>query len=133
MRMLVRALVAFPIWCDPSLLLNPSDRARIDRMSNRHVRAKEAREELPDAATDWREPHVREFGQEGGKKICPVEGKDSCGWPIDNVVYMQRNDDNARSARDLRIAQSNADWDMTFRQPEQNLRVSMLGALERRL
>jgi hypothetical protein len=131
MRMLLLALVAFPAWCDPHLLLNPSDCARMDRMANLHVWAKEVREQLLDDATDWPEPHVREFGlkewalpkegagwshdyvcpvhgvrlhQERGKNICPVDGKDYHGWPIDNVVYMQRNDDNARAARDLGIA-----------------------------
>jgi hypothetical protein len=77
-------------------------------------------------ADGWPASHVREFGlrewavpkegsgwphnyvcpehgvrltQKQGKNICPVDGKDYRGWPVDYVVYMQRNDDNARAAR----------------------------------
>ena len=37
--------------------------------------------------------------QKGGKNLGPVDGKDFHGWPVDNVVYMQRNDSTASAAR----------------------------------
>ncbi len=88
-------------------------------------------EQLIQEADDWPAQHTRKYGlsawalpkegagwshdyvcpvhgvrlrQEGAKNICPVDGKDYHGWPIDNVVYMMRNDDNAREARDLGLA-----------------------------
>ncbi len=33
-----------------------------------------------------------------------MDGKDYHGWPVNNVVYMQRNDDIASAARDLGLA-----------------------------
>lgn len=90
-----------------------------------------AAEALVRKAEDWPRAHVENFGlkewalppegagwshayvcpvhgvrlkQSHGKNLCPVDGQDYHGWPIDNVVYMQRNGDNAAAVRDLGLA-----------------------------
>jgi hypothetical protein len=116
-------LLAMPALAAPSLLLNSAD---IERLRNTPIIS-----ELNVYANEWPAQHLREFGlekwelpkegagwshdyvcpvhgvrlhQDAGKNICPIDGKDYHGWPVDNVVYMQRNDDNAEAARNLGLA-----------------------------
>jgi heparinase II/III-like protein/alginate lyase len=126
------ALLAAPLFCQqPHLLLDSRDLNRIRNLTSTQAWAEAVVRALVRGAEAWPADHVREFGlkewaipqegagwshayvcpehgvrltQQGGKNICPVDGKDYHGWPIDNVVYMQRNDDNARAARDLGLA-----------------------------
>jgi hypothetical protein len=131
MRPCILLLVALPAFCEPSLLLGPEDFARIQKLARSQPWAKAVADDLRRRADDWPAAHVREFGlrewslpaegagwshayvcpehgvrltQRAGRNLCPVDGKDYHGWPVDNVVYMQRNDDNARAARDLGLA-----------------------------
>ena len=48
--------------------------------------------------------HGMRLRQSGAQNLCPVDGKDYHGWPIDHVVFMERNSDNTRAARDLGLA-----------------------------
>ena len=48
--------------------------------------------------------HGMRLIQKAGQNLCPVDGKDYHGWPVDNVLYMQRNGGTAASARDLGLA-----------------------------
>jgi hypothetical protein len=127
MRLALMLFLSLPAFGEPRLLQNSADLARIAKLAWAH----DLIASLAKAADEWPEPHVREFGlaewavpKEGagwahtyvcpehgvrltrkqGRNLCPVDGKDFHGWPIDNVVYMQRNDDNARAARDLGLA-----------------------------
>jgi hypothetical protein len=131
MRITLLFLLALPAFAAPHLLLNSSDIDRIRKTSASEPWAAAIVKDLTAYADAWPAPHLREFGlskwelpkegagwshdyvcpvhgvrlnQEAGKNICPVDGKDYHGWPVDNVVYMQRNDDNARAARDLGLA-----------------------------
>lgn len=130
-RLVSLALLAAPLFCQPNLLLNSGDLDRIRKLAAAQPWAATAVRELVSAAERWPADHVREFGlkewaipaqgagwshayvcpehgvrltQKAGNNICPVDGKDYHGWPIDNVVFMQRNDDNAQAARDLGLA-----------------------------
>jgi len=131
MRPALLLLFAVPALAAPKLLLDTHDVDRIRKATASEPWAKAIAEQLVRYADEWPAQHVREYGlarwevpQEGsgwshdyvcpvhgmrlrqtaGKNICPVDGKDYHGWPVDNVVYMQRNDDNARAARDLGLA-----------------------------
>ncbi len=49
---------------------------------------------LPQEAAGWSHNYVcPEHGvhltQKEGRNLCPIDGKDYHGWPVDNVVYMQ--------------------------------------------
>lgn len=68
-----------------------------------------AKWELPKEGSGWSHDYVCpvhgvRLRLEGSHNICPIDGKDYHGWPVDNVVYMMRNDDNAAAARDLGLA-----------------------------
>ncbi len=134
MRFALLAL-ALPLCAQPHLLLDKSDVVRIQALASKETWAAEIRNDLIQRADQWPAPHVREFGlsewalpkegagwshayvcpehgmrltQKAGKNLCPVDGKDYHGWPVDHVVYMQRNGDNARASRDLGLA-----WQLT--------------------
>ena len=131
MRTALLFLLALPAFAAPKLLLNSAGIDRIRKTAATEPWAKAVVRDLVKYADEWPAQHVREYGltqwelpregsgwshdyvcpvhgvrlhQEGGKNICPVDGKDYHGWPVDNVVYMQRNDDNANAARDLGLA-----------------------------
>ena len=120
---------------EPRLLLNGGDIARIKKLAADEPWAAKVVAGVVRAADEWPERHVREFGlaewalpkegagwshnyvcpdhgvrltQKQGKNLCPIDGKDYHGWPVDYVVYMQRNNDTAQSARDLGLA-----WQLT--------------------
>ncbi len=124
-------LLALPAPGAPGILLNAADLDRIRLTIASESWAKAIAADLVRSAEEWPAQHVREYGlakwelpregagwshdyvcpvhgvrlrQDAGKNICPVDGKDYHGWPVDNVVYMQRNDDNAQAARDLGLA-----------------------------
>ncbi|MGH9668393.1 MAG: heparinase II/III domain-containing protein, partial [Bryobacteraceae bacterium] len=124
-------LLALPAFCNPHLLLNADDIARMHKLAASEPWAAHVIADLIERGENWPASHVREFGlkewalpkegsgwshdyvcpvhgvrlrQEGGRNICPVDGKDYHGWPVDNVVYMMRNDANAAAARDLGLA-----------------------------
>ncbi len=125
------ALFASPLSSQPHLLLNRSDIQRMHEIAAKQPWAAHVIDQLIQEADEWPAQHLRQFGlskwalptegagwshdyvcpvhgvrlkQEGKKNICPIDGKDYHGWPIDNVVYMMRSDDNARAARDLGLA-----------------------------
>jgi len=131
MRVALVFLLIIPAFCEPHLLLNASEIDRIQKLARSEPWAANIVHTLTEAANDWPVSHVREFGlaewalpkegagwshayvcpehgvrltQKQGKNLCPVDGKDYHGWPVDHVVFMQRNDDNARAARDLGLA-----------------------------
>jgi hypothetical protein len=131
MRYTLLLFLAMPALAAPGLLLNSNDIERIRQTAASQPWAAEIVKGLVAYADAWPEQHVREFGlakwelpkegagwshdyvcpvhgtrlrQDAGKNICPVDGKDYHGWPVDNVVYMQRNDDNAEVARNLGLA-----------------------------
>jgi hypothetical protein len=124
-------LFAAPALAAPKLVLNPQDIARIKKTAGSEPWAKQIASDLIHYADEWPAQHVRQLGlpkfeipkegagwshdyvcpvhgvrlkQTGGKNICPVDGKDYHGWPVDNVVYMQRNDDIAESMQKVGIA-----------------------------
>src|ERR1700722_7793436 len=116
-------LLVMPAMAAPSILLNPGDIERIrktavvaemvqygDEWPAQHVREYGlAKWELPQEGAGWSHDYVCpvhgvRLHQDAGKNICPVDGKDYHGWPVDKVVYMQRNDDNAAAARSLGLA-----------------------------
>lgn len=124
-------LFALPALAAPKLLLDSRDVDRIRKTAASEPWAKAIADGLVQYANQWPAQHVREYGlakwevpkegagwshdyvcpvhgvrlrQTAGKNICPVDGKDYHGWPVDNVVYMQRNDDNAEAARNLGLA-----------------------------
>ena len=124
-------LLAMPAFAAPSLLLSPADVARIKKLVETEPWAGKIVATLTREATEWPTQHVREYGltewalpkegsgwshnyvcpdhgvrltQKSGKNLCPIDGKDYHGWPVDYVVFMQRNNDNARAARDLGLA-----------------------------
>ncbi len=131
MRTGLLAFLALPLAAAPRLLLDGGDIERMRKLAAAEPWAARARDELAARAADWPASHVREFGlkewalpkegagwshayvcpehgmrlqQRSGKNLCPVDGKDYHGWPVDNVVYMHRNTDNARAVRDLGLA-----------------------------
>lgn len=124
-------LLTFSAYGDPSLLLDRAGIARIQQTAAREPWAAQVLRDLIERADDWPAAHVKQFGlaewalpregagwshayvcpehgmrltQKGGKNLCPVDGKDYHGWPVDNVVYMQRNGNTAAAARDLGLA-----------------------------
>ncbi|MEO8370380.1 MAG: hypothetical protein ABI806_14445, partial [Candidatus Solibacter sp.] len=124
-------LLALPAFAAPSLLLNPADVVRIKKLAETEPWAAKIVAALTREAAEWPAQHVREYGltewavpkegsgwshnyvcpdhgvrltQKAGKNLCPIDGKDYHGWPVDYVVFMQRNNDNARAARDLGLA-----------------------------
>jgi oligo-alginate lyase len=131
MRLVCAILLALPAFCQPRLLLNSTDLDRIKNLAATEPWAATVVAALVREAGDWPARHVREYGltewalpkegagwshnyvcpdhgvrltQKAGKNLCPIDGKDYHGWPVDYVVFMQRNDDTARSARDLGLA-----------------------------
>lgn len=135
MRLVLLLLLAVPSFCAPQLLFNSNDLERIKKAAASEPWAAKIVASLIRDAEDWPARHVREFGlaewalpkegagwshnyvcpdhgvhltQSAGKNLCPVDGKDYHGWPVDYVVYMHRNEDTARSARDLGLA-----WQLT--------------------
>jgi hypothetical protein len=131
MRFAPLLLLALPALAAPKLLLDSADIDRIRKTAASEPWAKAIVADLVRYAGEWPAQHVREYGlgkwelpqegagwshdyvcpvhgvrlhQDAGKNICPVDGKDYHGWPVDNVVYMQRNDDNAEAARNLGLA-----------------------------
>lgn len=131
MRLTALFVLALPALAAPQLLLNRTDIGRIRHAAATDPWAKAQVAELIRYAGEWPAQHVREFGlakwavpregagwshdyvcpvhgvrlrQDAGKNICPIDDKDYHGWPVDNVVYMQRNDDNAEAARNLGLA-----------------------------
>jgi hypothetical protein len=131
MRFAAVLLLGLPLYAQPHLLLDSADLSRIHKLAAAEPWAAAVVRGLEADAAGWPAAHVREFGlsewalpqegagwshayvcpehgvrltQKAGKNLCPIDGKDYHGWPVDNVVYMQRNDDNARAARDLGLA-----------------------------
>ena len=124
-------LTALPACAAPGLLLDSGDFTRLRALSGAQPWAAAARDALVARAANWPASHVREFGlkewslptegsgwshayvcpdhgmrlqHKAGKNICPVDGKDHHGPPIDQVVFMMRNGDNAKAVRDLGLA-----------------------------
>jgi len=124
-------LISFSAFGEPSLLMDRAGIARMKQMAAREPWAADVLREVVERADDWPASHVKQFGlkefalpregagwshayvcpehgmrltQKGGKNLCPVDGKDYHGWPVDNVVYMQRNGSVAAAARDLGVA-----------------------------
>ncbi len=124
-------LLAISAYGDPSLLLDPAAIARIKQTAAREPWAAQVVRDLIERADAWPAAHVAQYGlkewalpkegagwshayvcpvhgmrltQKAGKNLCPVDGKDYHGWPVDNVVYMQRNGSTAAAARDLGLA-----------------------------
>ncbi|MBI4875873.1 MAG: alginate lyase family protein [Acidobacteria bacterium] len=135
MRTIALLAAALPLAAQPRLLLDTGDFERIRKLAASESWAAGVRDGILRRADAWPADHVRQFGlrewalppegagwshayvcpehgmrlrQEAGKNLCPVDGKDYHGWPIDNVVYMQRNGDTAHAARDLGLA-----WQLT--------------------
>jgi hypothetical protein len=131
MRAAILLLFALPALAAPKLLLDSHDVERIRKTIASEPWAKAIADDLIQYADEWPAQHVREYGlkkwevpkegagwshdyvcpehgvrlrQTEGKNICPIDGKDYHGWPVDNVVFMQRNDDNAEAARNLGLA-----------------------------
>lgn len=131
MRFALLVLLAAPALAAPKLMLDPHDIERIRKTAATEPWAKQVAGDLIHFADEWPAQHVREFGlakfeipkegagwshdyvcpvhgvrlkQTAGKNICPVDGKDYHGWPVDNVVYMQRNDAIAEAMRNLGLA-----------------------------
>jgi hypothetical protein len=131
MRRALLFLLAVPAFCEPRLLFNSADLERIKNVAAAEPWAAKVVAGLVREADEWPARHVREFGltewalpkegagwshnyvcpehgvrliRKAGKNLCPIDGKDYHGWPVDYVVYMHRNDDTARSARDLGLA-----------------------------
>src|SRR5574340_414111 len=135
MRNTAFLFLSLPVWAAPGLLLDRNDVKRIQEAASAQQWAAEIRNEVVRRADEWPASHVREYGlkewalppegsgwshayvcpehgtrlrQKAGKNLCPVDGKDYHGWPIDQVVYNHRNGDNARAVRDLGLA-----WHLT--------------------
>lgn len=131
MRPVWLLLFACPVLAAPKLLLNQSDLDRIRKTVAAEPWAAAIAKEIVHSADSWPAAHIHEFGLsqwalpqegagwshdyvcpvhgvrlrlDGARNLCPVDGKDYHGWPVDNVVYMQRNDDTADSARTLGLA-----------------------------
>ncbi len=123
--------LALPLLAQPRLLLSQSDIDRIKATAAAQPWAREVVDTLIQRAERWPASHVREYGlkewalpaegagwshayvcpehglrlqQKAGRNLCPLDGKDYHGWPIDNVVFMHRNSDNVRAARDIALA-----------------------------
>src|SRR3954447_25234410 len=131
MRFAALVLLAGPCFADPRLLLNRNDIDRIWKTAAAEPWAANVVAGLLRRGDEWPGSHLREYGmkewalpregsgwshnyvcpdhgvrltQKEGKNLCPIDGKDYHGWPVDYVVFMQRNNDNARAARDLGLA-----------------------------
>jgi oligo-alginate lyase len=127
------AIPAFagPALAGPSLLTSSADIARMQRLAKSDAWAAQAVKRLIAEADAWPQSHVKKYGlaewaiptegggwshayvcpvhgarlsERGAKNVCPIDGKDYHGYPIDNVVYSHRSIDNAASARDLGLA-----------------------------
>jgi hypothetical protein len=131
MRFALAFVFALTALGEPRLLLGPKDIDRIRKTAQDQPWAARAVRELMRSCDEWPAQHVREFGlkewalppegagwshayvcpdhgvrltQKAGKNLCPIDGKDYHGWPIDQVVYMHRNSGNAQAVRDLGLA-----------------------------
>jgi hypothetical protein len=131
MRLALAVILALPAFAGPGLLLAPGDLDRIQKLAHDEPWAAKIVGDLVRSCDDWPARHVREYGlkewalppegagwshayvcpdhgvrlnQKAGKNLCPIDGKDYHGWPIDQVVYMHRNDDNAQAVRNLGLA-----------------------------
>jgi oligo-alginate lyase len=131
MRLALVLFLALPAFADPRLLTSPADLERIQRLAKSDKWAADAVRHLLAEADRWPQTYVAKYGltewaiptegggwshayvcpehgarlsERGGKNVCPIDGKDYHGYPIDNVVYSHRNTDNAAAARDLGLA-----------------------------
>ncbi len=131
MRTAAAWLLAIPCFSEPRLLLNPADIARINKTAAAQPWAGKIVRDIVRFADEWPAQHVREFGlkewdipregggwshayvcpehgvrlqQRGGHNLCPIDGKDHHGYPIDNVAFSQRSISNAAAVRDLGLA-----------------------------
>jgi hypothetical protein len=131
MRPALVLFLALPAFAATSLLTSSEDLDRIRRLANTSPWAAGAVARLTREADAWPKPHLAKYGlsewaipnegggwshayvcpehgarlsERGGKNVCPIDGKDYHGYPIDNVVYSHRAVDNAASARDLGLA-----------------------------
>ncbi|MBI5280041.1 MAG: heparinase II/III family protein [Candidatus Solibacter usitatus] len=131
MRAALLLLISLRTQAEPGRLWTPAGIERVKATAAAEPWAAEIVGDLIRRAGDWPQAHLRAYGlkewalpaegagwshayvcpdhgvrlqQRQGRNLCPVDGRDYHGWPIDNVVYMQRNGDNARAARDLGLA-----------------------------
>jgi hypothetical protein len=131
MRTALVWLLAVPCFCEPRLLLNQQDFVRISRIAAAQPWAARLVQGIVRFADEWPAQYVREYGlkewdipregggwshayvcpdhgvrlqQRGGRNLCPIDGKDYHGYPIDNVVYSQRAGANADAVRQLGLA-----------------------------
>jgi hypothetical protein len=131
MRSMLLWLVAIPCFAEPRLLLNQADFTRINKTAAAQPWAAKIVRGIVRFADEWPAQHLREYGlaewdipregggwshayvcpehgirlqQRGGRNICPVDGKDYHGYPIDNVVFSQRAIANSAAVRDLGMA-----------------------------
>jgi len=131
MRLALVLFFAVAAFAEPRLLTSPADLDRIQRLAKTAPWAAEAVRRIVAAAGEWPQSHVRKYGltewaippegggwshayvcpehgarlaEHGNRNVCPIDGKDYHGYPIDNVVYSHRNVDNADAARNLGLA-----------------------------
>lgn len=131
MRTALFWLLAVPCLAQPKLLLNPQDFVRINRIAASQPWAARLVRGIVRFADEWPAQYVREYGlkewdipregggwshayvcpdhgvrlqQRGGRNLCPIDGRDYHGYPIDNVVYSQRAGANADAVRQLGLA-----------------------------
>ena len=116
----------------PSLLLDPSDFERVNRLSQAQAWAAGVRSAIVDSAGQWPAAHNARYGlkewsvpPEGGqwthwyvcpqhgaalqytlpdRHICPIDRRAFTGWPYDQVIYTRRNSEAAQAARDNALA-----------------------------
>ncbi len=120
------------ITAQPGLLLNESDFLRIQELTGREKWAADARSAIIRGVDGFPQSHLDRFGlktlevpAEGGQWThwyvcpahgvrlayrapnthrCPIDNRTYSGWPYDQVIYSNRNDDLAAKARDLALA-----------------------------
>src|SRR4051794_1808244 len=112
MRLAAFLLCPAFVLAQPSLLLNNADLARIKKLAAAEPWAAKVIGGVMREADDWPARHVREFGlsewalpkegagwshnyvcpdhgvrltQKQGRNLCPIDGKDYHGWPVDYV------------------------------------------------
>jgi hypothetical protein len=124
-------LFVLPLFAEPPLLLNSRDVERINQTAARETWAKSEIDDLLRRADQWPASHVAHFGlkewalptegggwshayvcpehgvrlrQSKGQNLCPVDGKDYHGYPVDNVAFSHRHSSNSQAVRDLGLA-----------------------------